>query len=388
MKMGGNLLVESTCNQVNQYGGYTGLTPREFRDFVHRLAAESGFPPGHLLLGGDHLGPNPWQDEPTESAILKAEELVRDCVRAGYRKIHLDASMRLGGDDPSLPLDVEQVAERTARLAKIAEDAFRQLKSEDGLRYVIGSEVPTPGGATEHEQGVSITRVEDVRHTLEAMQQAFRRERIECAWERVIAMVVQPGVEFGDDFVYAYDPAAAQGLSSFIESTPFVYEAHSTDYQSLESLMNLVRDHFAILKVGPALTYAFREAAFALAAIEDELLPSKKRSHLVEVLEHAMLRKPEYWVKHYHGSEQEIAYARKHSLSDRIRYYWAELEVQAAFDRMLTNLGEKQLLLPLLEQHLPGVALAIREGKMVNSAEAILLGSVERVLEQYKLACE
>jgi D-tagatose-1,6-bisphosphate aldolase subunit GatZ/KbaZ len=318
--------------------------------------------------------------------MQKAEQLVRACVLARYTKIHLDASMRLGDDDPSHPLEVELVAERTARLARMAEDARDQVEPGSELRYIIGSEVPIPGGATEHEEEVRVTRVEDVQFTLEAMQQAFERERLDHAWDKVIAVVVQPGVEFGDEFVLAYDPTAAHDLSNFIESTSFVYEAHSTDYQSLECLKNLVRDHFAILKVGPALTYAFREAAFALAQVEDELLPASQRSRLVQVLDEVMLKKPEHWVKHYHGTEQQIAHARKYSLSDRIRYYWAEPEVQAAFVQMLAILWEKPLPLQLLERHLPGIALAIREDRFPNTAEAILLESVSVVLRQYRQA--
>ena len=85
-------------------------------------------------------------------------------------------------------------------------------------------------------------------------------------------MVVQPGVEFGDDFVLPYRPEAAKELSRFIEDQPMIYEAHSTDYQTRAALTSLVHGHFAILKVGPGLTFAFREAVFALAMIENEML--------------------------------------------------------------------------------------------------------------------
>jgi tagatose-1,6-bisphosphate aldolase non-catalytic subunit AgaZ/GatZ len=55
------LLIEATCNQVNQEGGYTGMTPNDFRDYVQAIAAEFDFPTNQLILGGDHLGPNPWR---------------------------------------------------------------------------------------------------------------------------------------------------------------------------------------------------------------------------------------------------------------------------------------------------------------------------------------
>ncbi len=69
----------------------------------------------------------------------------------GYTKIHLDASMKLGDDDPSHPLELELSARRTAQLAKAAENACQDTGDTCNLRYIIGSEVPTPGGATQHE---------------------------------------------------------------------------------------------------------------------------------------------------------------------------------------------------------------------------------------------
>ncbi len=144
---------------------------------------------------------------------------------------------------------------------------------------------------------------------LEVTQAEFFRQGLESAWQWVIALVVQPGVEFGDDFVLDYRPEAAQDLKHFSETTPFVYEAHSTDYQVKENLRRLVHDHFAILKVGPALTFALREAVFALALVENELVSSIQRSHLVERLDEAMLREPAYWSSHYRGTEQEVAFA-------------------------------------------------------------------------------
>ena len=170
-------------------------------------------------------------------------------------------------------------------------------------RYIIGTEVPIPGGATAHEEGVSVTKAEDVRQTIQVTREAFLREGLESAWERVVGVVVQPGVEFGDDFVLPYQPSAAKELSKFIESQPMVYEAHSTDYQTREALTNLVRDHFAILKVGPGLTFAFREAVFALAMIENELFPEDQRSNIIQVLDDVMVKHPEHWKKYYHGDE-------------------------------------------------------------------------------------
>ena len=78
------LLVEATCNQVNQDGGYTGMTPADFHAFLGRLAREEGVAPEKVLSGGDHLGPLTWQNLPEAQAMENAEELVRAYVLAGF----------------------------------------------------------------------------------------------------------------------------------------------------------------------------------------------------------------------------------------------------------------------------------------------------------------
>ena len=379
-RTGAFVLVESTCNQVNQFGGYTGMTPAKFVRFVRGISIENGLPPERLILGGDHLGPSPWQERPAEHAMQKAADMVRAYVQAGYTKIHLDASMTLRDDDPSRPLDLELAARRTAWLAKAAEAAADPATAP---RYVIGTEVPIPGGATAHEDGVRVTTVEDARRTLEVTREAFLCEGLEAAWERVIALVVQPGVEFGDDFVLDYQPDAARDLARFSETISFVYEAHSTDYQTRENLRNLVRNHFAILKVGPALTFVFREAVFALAMMESELFPADVRSNIIQVLNDVMVRHPEHWKKYYSGAPAKRAFKRKFSLSDRSRHYWTRPEVQASLDKLLANLGESPLPLGLVSQYLPIQYKKIRDKELEMTPEAIVLDHIETVLSDY-----
>jgi tagatose-1,6-bisphosphate aldolase non-catalytic subunit AgaZ/GatZ len=70
------LLIEATCNQVNQFGGYTGMTPRDFHAYVEAIADSVGFPRRRLILGGDHLGPHPWTHLAADEAMQQAIELV------------------------------------------------------------------------------------------------------------------------------------------------------------------------------------------------------------------------------------------------------------------------------------------------------------------------
>ena len=92
------LLVESTSNQVDQFGGYTGMKPSDFVRFVNLIAQKVGFPEDMILLGGDHLGPNAWQHLPAEEAMNNAKVLIEEYVKEGYLKIHLDTSMFCADD--------------------------------------------------------------------------------------------------------------------------------------------------------------------------------------------------------------------------------------------------------------------------------------------------
>jgi D-tagatose-1,6-bisphosphate aldolase subunit GatZ/KbaZ len=206
----------------------------------------------------------------------------------------------------------------------------------------------------------------------------FLRAGLESAWERVVAVVVQPGVEFGDDFVLPYRSEATMELSQFIESQPMIYEAHSTDYQEQGALTSLVRDHFAILKVGPRLTFAFREAVFALAMIENEMTATDERSNILQVLDNVMIKNPENWIKYYHGDEREQSFKRKYSLSDRARYCWIQPEVQDALERLMKNLGSNPL---------PYVLLGQFVGENGLTAAQVIALKVNRVLDHYLAAC-
>jgi D-tagatose-1,6-bisphosphate aldolase subunit GatZ/KbaZ len=384
------LLVESTSNQVNQFGGYMGMTPRQFARHLREQVDFYGLASGQVLIGGDHLGPNPWRRDAADTAMQAAAQLVVDCVEAGYCKIHLDASMRLGNDAAGLP--VELSARRAAMLCHAAEKAWQnQPAGTPAPQYVIGTEVPPPGGALGEDETIQVTPVKNAAHTIDATHQAFQDLGLENAWLRVIALVVQPGVEFGDHTIHAYQPQKAAKLSAFIETLPgMVYEAHSTDYQTRQALHKMVADHFAILKVGPALTFAFREAVFALEWIERELLQrlgKEDTSNLQVVLEQEMLAYPAYWEPYYHGSPAEQRFARRFSLSDRLRYYWNRPPVQSALDKLLANLRDVEIPLSLISQFLPNQAARIRQGQLSPSAPELIYDKISEVLDDYRYAC-
>jgi D-tagatose-1,6-bisphosphate aldolase subunit GatZ/KbaZ len=377
------LLIEATCNQVNQDGGYTGMVPAQFRDYIEDLAHEMDFPMERVVLGGDHLGPNPWRGKAAHEAMEKACVMMTAFARAGFSKIHLDTSMACA-DDAS-PLSGEEIAERAARLCEVAEAASREFDTRPV--YVIGTEVPTPGGAVE-EMEIEVTSVEDLRETLEVHREAFARRGLQSAWERIVGVVVQPGVEFGHDTVEDYQPdKAAQLSASILACEGIVFEAHSTDYQTADALGQLVRDHFGILKVGPELTFVMREAIFGLARIEEECIAETQRSHLRAVIERVMLDQPENWRGYYHGDERQQRIARAYSLSDRIRYYWPNREIVRALNTLIGNLRDQGAPLSLVSQYLPRQAEAIRAGTISNDPVAMIHDKVRESLTRYAGAC-
>jgi D-tagatose-1,6-bisphosphate aldolase subunit GatZ/KbaZ len=391
------LLVESTVNQVNQFGGYAGMTPADFRSFVVRLAQRSGFPEERIIFGGDHLGPYPWRAQPADQAMTQACELVATCVAAGYSKIHLDASMPLGGDstDSSGALDPDLIARREAQMAAAAENAFRQGSVSNGPGvsppvYVIGTDVPPPGGIRADEEMVPLTSVDTFEQTIASCEKEFGAAGLHEPWERIVAVVVQPGMEFSNHEVYEYDHGKAEQLIAAAGTYEnLLLEGHSTDYQRPELLRQLVADGVAILKVGPALTFALRECLFALEAIENELFGwsyKARLSQLGKFLDKAMRDNPDHWRKYYRSTNEELCLDLKFSLLDRSRYYWHVPMVEEAVTILLQNLQRVEIPHTLVSQYLPRHYLEIRRGSLSADPEALIQASIRMVLDDYSEA--
>jgi D-tagatose-1,6-bisphosphate aldolase subunit GatZ/KbaZ len=382
------VLIESTSNQVNQFGGYSGMTPGQFKAYVEGIARRAGLSLQRVLLGGDHLGPNCWRDRPALEAMDLSEAMIAAYVEAGYRKIHLDCSMTCADDGAALTDTT--IAERAARLCSVAEAVWQRVGQEPPV-YVIGTEVPAPGGAAEALDTLEVTSPKAVEITLEAHRAAFAERGLEAAWGRVIALVAQPGVEFDHHKVIDYQPSKARLLSQCIEShSNLVFEAHSTDYQTPAALADLVRDHFAILKVGPGATFALREALWALADIQRELHAQESAAagavSLKQATLDAMHRDSRYW-KSYYKDADTLLLDLQYSLSDRIRYYWNVPSVQQAVDAMLAELGQRGIPLTLLSQHMPDQYSAVREGSLANEPRQLVIFGITKVLQGYARAC-
>ncbi|NCO87124.1 MAG: class II D-tagatose-bisphosphate aldolase, non-catalytic subunit [Rhodobacterales bacterium] len=372
------VVIEATSNQVNQDGGYTGMTPAAFIAFVNRLADETGTDRARILFGGDHLGPQAWRRLPADQAMAKGRAMVRAYVEAGFSKIHLDCSEGCAGEPAQLGDDI--TVPRAADLGAVCRDAAADAGA---LLYVVGTEVPPPGGARHDDDDdhadIPATTPEAARATLGAHMAAF------AGIGEIGGLVVQPGVEFTPMAVHHLPLARDPGLMAAIAHHPGVcLEAHSTDYQHPAAFVRLAEIGFAFQKVGPALTFAWRQAVYALDQMR---VQAGWGGALVQpAMEALMLADPAGWQGHYHGDAGALRIQRHFGLADRIRYYWPRTEAQATVTALRDDLAGRRLPLPLLAQVFAPQVLERAEALGGLTPDALIAAQVQIALDPYFFA--
>lgn len=372
------IVIEATSNQVNQDGGYTGLTPRDFIINVRSMCEENGVPQELVVFGGDHLGPQAWRALEATAAMDKAVVMIADYVKAGFAKIHLDCSEGCLGEAAQLPDEV--TANRSALLAKVALDA---ADDPSQISFVIGTEVPPPGGARVDEAGdIPATTLESAKATVKAHVKAFQSLGIGWALDQVLGLVVQPGVEFSPTQVHHFPMNRALDLRSVLNDLPnLTLEAHSTDYQHETVFPSLAELGFGFQKVGPALTHAWRRGVYALDIIQSvrQGTAPKVRNTMTELM-HA---NPKYWMGHYDDQDPRLDALLHYGLADRIRYYWADTGATDAVDQLFRSFGE-QALDPLeAGEFFSGPVLKRAWGLGGLTARNLVLAEVQEALAPY-----
>lgn len=379
------IVIEATSNQVNHLGGYTGMTPRDFATSLRRIAADVGCNMARVTLGGDHLGPQVWRKRNAVDAMAEAKLMMRAYVEAGFTKIHLDCSEPCA-DDPT-PLTDDICAARAAELAAVCE---AHAPDPMALNYIVGTEVPPPGGAREAEHaGVVPTTATAAKATLDAHRDAFARAGLADVWPRVCALVVQPGVEFSADTVDHLPKGDAGGLPHALDgSDGIAFEAHSTDYQRPDAFVRLADLGFAILKVGPALTFAYRRALYGLQTVLDDL-DASPTPRLPDVMERLMLSDPSNWDGHYFGDDARLKLLRHDGLADRIRYYWAQPDARDAVAELMNAAEAKDLPITVLSRHFSFDVINASHGLLPVAGSlprALIWAEIQAMLRPYFLS--
>ena len=369
------IVIEATSNQVNQDGGYTGKTARDFVADINDFAQAYGVDRDRITLGGDHIGPQAWRNMPPESAMEKARVLVQSYVEAGFQKIHLDCSE--GCLDEPGQLDDFTTAERTADLASICERA----SETPSLQYVIGTEVPPPGGARADESGdIPATAPESALKTLAAHEEAFTDRGLSDLKSRVAGLVVQPGVEFSPMLVHHFPIDRDPGLREVMMSWPSLcLEAHSTDYQRPDVFGRLAELGFAFQKVGPALTFAYRQALYA---IDFALQIQGKDIGLIPSMEKIMTANPAYWQGHYPIGDRVALHM---GLADRIRYYWTHPDARQSVLDLREQASLHTFSDPLLQQVFSPQVLDRAETLSGTQVQRLIDAQIEIALDPYDI---
>lgn len=377
-QLGRDVLIEATSNQVNQFGGYTGMTPEAYIAFVRDM----GLDMSHVHFGGDHLGPQAWRDRPAAEAMSLARDMMKAYVQAGFTKIHLDCSEPCA-DDGSM-VDDETCAARAADLAAVCE---AHAPDASKLTYIVGTEVPPPGGARVEEADAVIepTAPERAKHTIACHQAAFAAQGLGAdVWDRVVGLVVQPGLEFAPTHVDHFIMDQPNHLSQALQDHPnLCFEAHSTDYQRPEVYPELVRRDFAILKIGPALTFAYRQALYALDHMRHHLIEDRSGTELEDVMERLMLDAPGYWQNHYAGDAGDLRLQRHFGYADRIRYYWPQEAAQSAVQTLMTELSGTTPPRPLLEQYFDARLIEGLDATQTDWPKTLVKRTIQDALAPY-----
>ena len=216
------------------------MTPADFRRFVEDIASARRLRPrrrscsaaiiSDQIRGSIFRPMRRWQ---------RAEAMVAAYVEAGFTKIHLDTSMGCARRARGARRRRRRRARRAPRGGRRSGRATRAVGAAR-LRH-------RHRGPDARRRDACLGRRSRSRRPRRRWQRSLRTARplpragIGDAFERVIALVVQPGVEFDHERVVAYEPARAKALDGVLErERSIVFEAHSTDYQPPELLQALV----------------------------------------------------------------------------------------------------------------------------------------------------
>jgi len=170
------ILIEASGDQVNQFGGSSGLTPATLRMLVENIADETDVDPRRIILGGHQLGPGPWKNRSASVASELSRDMVKAHVEAGFTKLHFDASAADGGDTKA---SEQTEAERIAGLCAVAEGS----RAKGATMACVLEAKPRrqergQGRETHPHDGLSVTRPDDVVRCVDLHRSAFETQGI------------------------------------------------------------------------------------------------------------------------------------------------------------------------------------------------------------------
>ena len=235
------------------------------RDSSRPLRRASVFDPSRIILGGDHLGPNPWKHLPADEAMQRAKTMIDAYARAGFAKLHLDTSMGCAGEPAALARRSDRWARR-----RLGQSRGRRRGKRASLRFTSSApKSPCREARSTRWTALEVTRPEAALRTVEVHQKAFSDAGLEAAFARAIGVVVQAGRRVRQRRSHSLQAREGGAPHGSVGEAAGLCLRSALDGLSAGGLLSTLwcRDGFAILKVGPWLTFALREALYGLDCI-------------------------------------------------------------------------------------------------------------------------
>ncbi len=151
------LLIEATCNQVNQEGGYTGMTPKIFSEKMAVAAKNTGF--GTWGLHADHISIK----KGDAAEVASTKELIDAQIAAGYTSFAIDASHLFNFNGKNVREELEDNIRITTEIAQHIR--AKMGKKEFGLEVEVG-EI-----GRKDTEGLVLTRPEEAVEYISALNE-------------------------------------------------------------------------------------------------------------------------------------------------------------------------------------------------------------------------
>ena len=175
----------------------------------------------------------------------------------------------------------------------------------------------------------------------------------------------------------------------FSKKNHFVFEAHSTDFQSLLTLKNLTKNNFKFLKVGPELTFSLSKAIFFMENLENKNL-FKKKSNFTKNILITMNQNKKYWINYYKGSKKKINKLMLNSQLDRMRYYLSHKRTKKSkkiLEKNINNLKKDLVIKFLNKLNTKNKRYILKEKNKLSNFQLIVSYFLETTLKKYYRAC-
>ena len=365
-------LIECTSNQVNQYGGYTNKTPQNFMKEISNIRKEINFDKKKLFLGGDHLGPLPWKKQNKAAAIKKSISLINDFLKQNFCKIHIDTSIKCKNDKY---INSDIIFYRTNQILN-NESIKKKIRNKF---LVIGTEVPLSGSGDSKK--IIKTNIKQIKAEVLKFRKILKKLKLK---NNLFGLVIEPGMKYMHSSIKKPNFTNFSKKKHISKKNNFVYEAHSTDYQSKTILKQLVKNNFKFLKVGPELTYNYSRALFFMENVEIKFFKIKN-SNFKKTIFSTMLKNKKYWDGYYEKKKFKLFLNSK---LDRMRYYFNTKSVANSIEVLKKNINllDKKIILSLMSQNEKKEFLFFDKKKLSNF-DAIKLIFISQSLKKYFGAC-